>query len=335
MALEASPSADPVLPWHRALWHRLQESAQQHRLPHALLLYGIPGVGKRRLAEQWAQSLLCTAKGRDGIPCAVCRSCRWIAAGNHPDLLIATPDPKAKSDEIKVDTIRDLIERDSLTAHTGAFKIVIIDPADNMNPAAANSLLKTLEEPTPDTLLILTATQPARLPATVRSRCQGVAVRPPAEQSAMAWLANEGVAEPNRLLVLRLAAGAPLAALRLARSGILEQREEAFQCFLDARRAHGGDPVMAAQTWTKLDPGLLFVWIAGWLSDLARLQTSHPSPCLTNPDKLSELGRLSRALEAGAVHRLLAHAMRLRRMSHSTLNWQMAIEAFVVAWAEA
>ena len=328
------PSVSGLLPWHQAPWRLLQEMTRLRRLPHALLISGIRGLGKRRLAEQLAQALFCEARGPEGLACGSCDGCHLFRTGNHPDYLVLQPDPSAKSDEIKIDSVRELIEGSALTAHTAAHKITIIEPAENMNAAAANSLLKTLEEPVPGTLLILVTAQPMRLPATIRSRCQPLPMRAPAETAALSWLQQQGIAAPQALLVLRLAGGAPLAALQLADPSLLDQRRDAFAGFVAVRRGTT-DPVRTADAWTKLEPGLLLRWLAGWLQDIARLLSGHSVPPLANPDKLDELRQLAQTLEPAQVQSLLKEALQLRRLSATTVNRQMALEGFLIAWAAA
>lgn len=298
------------------------------------MIVGIRGMGKRHLAEQLAQSLLCMAPGPEGLACGTCHGCHLFRTGSHPDYVLLQPDPTAKSDEIKVDAVRELIDADALTAHTAAQKVAIIDPAENLNTAASNSLLKTLEEPAPGTLLILVTAQPMRLPATICSRCQRVPLRIPLEPAALDWLRKQGVGGAEALLVLRLAGGAPLAALQLADPSLLEQRRDAFADFAGIREGTT-DPVQTAEAWTKLEPDLLLPWLVGWLQDMMRLFSGHPKPRLANPDKLDDLRRLTRDLEPAQVQHLLQKALHLCRITRTNANRQLALESFLSTWSAA
>jgi DNA polymerase-3 subunit delta' len=331
---EVAAGVEAVLPWQEPLWRRLQETLRQDRLPHALLISGRWGLGKRRLAEGFGRSLLCAAPGSDGVACGDCRACQLGAAGTHPDLSLLVPDPDAKSEDIKVDAVRAMIEAGALTAHAGGYRILIIDPADQMNLSAANSLLKTLEEPAAGNLLILVTAQPQRLPATIRSRCQQLLLCPPAEAAGVAWLERQGLTPDNALLLLRLAGGAPLGALGLADPALLGQRADAFGGFLGVGLG-AAEPVRVAEAWSKLDGGLLLQWLLGWLQDLALLQEGQAAPRLTNPDRRGDLGRLSQRLAARSIHRLYARVVALQRAKGTTINWQMALEAFLVDWSRA
>lgn len=334
MTADSAALSDAVLPWHQPLWRRLRDTVRQGRLPHAVLISGIRGLGKRQLAEGFGQSLLCAAPGTEGVACDECRACRLCRVGNHPDLRLLAPDPEAKSEEIRVDSIRALIDAGVLTAHDGGYRTLIIDPADQMNPSAANSLLKTLEEPVAGMFLVLLTTQPQRLPATIRSRCQHLLMPPPQEASGLAWLQGQGLGGPDALVALRLAGGAPLAALAFADPARLSQRGEAFEGFLGVRLG-SADPVRVAETWGKLEVGLLLPWLMGWLQDLARLQVGQSEPRLANPDRRPELTRLSLGLSPILIHRLLGRLFVLQRARGTTINWQLALEAFLVEWSRA
>lgn len=329
---DPTPLPESILPWHRPLWLRLQGALRQGRLPHALLISGMGGLGKRRLAEGFGQSLLCTAPGPAGVACGACRACRLCRVGNHPDLQRVAPDPTAKSEEIKVDTIRALIEVCGLTAHDGGYRILIIDPADRMSPSAANSLLKTLEEPVGGMVLALITTHPQRLPATIRSRCQQLLLQPPPEAMGLTWLQGQGLGDPEARIVLHLAGGAPLAALAFTDPALLSKRMEAFEGLMGVRLG-SADPMRVAEAWGKLEVGLLLHWLMGWMQDLARLHTGHSEPWLSNPDRHSDLLRLSAGLRPLDIQRLLARLFSLQQARGTTINWQLALEAFLVDWS--
>src|SRR3569832_2564259 len=161
-----------LLPWHEETWARLLAARRAGRLPHALLLTGPQGMGKQRFAENWMAGLLCEAPDAEGCACGVCRRCQLLAAGNHPDYRQLTPPEEGKV--IGVDQVRELIQYIALTPQYGANKIATIHTADKLNINAANTLLKTLEEPPPLSLFVLVTAQPSRLPVTVISRCQRI-----------------------------------------------------------------------------------------------------------------------------------------------------------------
>lgn len=210
---------DPVvLPWQEARWERLRTLRGAGRLPHALLISGPGGTGEGLFADRLMQALLCTAD-HTTAPCGTCHACREYAAGNHPDAIRVDPEEAGKA--IGIDRIRELTGRLNLTSG-GRSKVARIEPAESMTLAAANSLLKTLEEPPGDSVLLLVSARPARLPATVRSRCQRITFGHPSQASALAWLRNRaGIEHPEYWL--DRAGGAPLRARDLAQAGLDEK----------------------------------------------------------------------------------------------------------------
>jgi len=191
----------------------LNSAWQQRRWPHALLIHGAEGLGKRRLARWIAQSVLCDGTRESLDSCGTCTSCVLFRAGTHPDFREIAPEEEKQ--QISVEQIRDACSSLAMTSYRLGYKAVIVQPAHLMTPAAANSLLKTLEEPSPRTLLVLLSSRPSALLATIRSRCQQIALRAPAERDALEWLAREA-SSPVSVDMLKFANGAPLRALDLA-----------------------------------------------------------------------------------------------------------------------
>lgn len=206
-------------PWLEPVRQHVALALREGRLNHALLIAGEAGLGKRQLVEALVARLLCLAP-QDADACGRCRACVWFAAGSHPDLIRIGPEPD--SAVIKVDQVRALIARMQLTGQAGPIRVAVVDPADAMNAAAQNALLKTLEEPADGVHLLLVADAPQRLLATVRSRTQGYAVVAPGAAQARAWLASGaggGSGGPALERGLALAAGHPGAALAYAEPG--------------------------------------------------------------------------------------------------------------------
>jgi DNA polymerase-3 subunit delta' len=222
-----------VYPWQKSAWELL--GRQGERLHHALLLHGPSGIGKLALAEHFAQTLLCETPGAAAKPCGACDGCRWFQAGSHPDFRRLEPEALARriaqdddaegnapaptkaakpSQEIKVDQVRELDGFLNLRSHRGRARIVLVHPAEAMNPNASNALLKALEEPQAGAHFILVSHRPARLLPTIRSRCVAIPLGLPERGLALSWLKCQGVPEAEGWL--QFAGGAPLQALAYA-----------------------------------------------------------------------------------------------------------------------
>jgi len=234
-------------------WRRLTRLLE--RLPHALLLHGPAGVGKLALAERFAQLLLCEGRGGATEPCGKCDGCRWFASGNHPDVRLVEPEalaryaelpedeeegerPRRKSKpslEIKIEQVRALADFVYVGSHRGGRRVAILHPADDLNLPAANALLKSLEEPPPAAVFLLVSHRPARLPATVRSRCVPVPIPVPPAAGAARWLGAQGVRDPERWL--SYCGGAPRLALELASGERGEIVEEILAALSSGDRA--------------------------------------------------------------------------------------------------
>ncbi|OOG63310.1 DNA polymerase III subunit delta' [Rhodanobacter sp. B04] len=241
------------MPWHAEHWLRLQARRQRDALPHALLLCGPAGLGKRAFAQRFVQGLLCE-RPIEGEACGGCRSCLLLAAGSHPDLVALSfglrKDGVQRS-EIVVEQIRELSARLAMRSQFGGWQVAMIDPADAMNTAAANALLKTLEEPSEQTMLVLLADAPWRMPQTIRSRCQRIEFQLPAAADALAWLQAEGVRDAAAALTA--ASGNPGQAALWAQQGALERRLEVRKD-LAALAAGRGQATEVIRRWLDSEP---------------------------------------------------------------------------------
>lgn len=251
----ASMAVEGPLPeWCAEPWRLLAARAAQGALPHALLLAGPAGLGKRAVAEAFVRACLCEAP-RDGRACGTCRACRLLAAGTHPDRMRVTLEENPRTHvlrrEILVDQIRALSARLALASQLGGWQVALIDPADAMNAAAQNALLKTLEEPGPSSLIVLIADQPWRLVATIRSRCQRVDFALPAADVARRWLDAQGV--ENAPALLAAAGGNPGLARALAADGGMARRQAVARDLL-ALAAGRAEARVLSRSWVEDEP---------------------------------------------------------------------------------
>lgn len=215
-------------PWLAEPWRVLTGALAAQRLHHGLLIAAPAGYGKRALADAFVTAALCTQRTADGGACGVCRSCQLVAAGSHPDLARVSfelrDDGKPRS-ELTVEQIRTLSQRLAMSSQFGGLQIAVIDPADRLNASAANALLKTLEEPAKATIIVLVADDPARLPATIRSRCQRIDIRAPPREEALAWLRAQRIDAKRAEAALDASLGNPGLALAWVTDAMLEVRQ--------------------------------------------------------------------------------------------------------------
>lgn len=321
-----------ILPWHQEQWRRMTDRRQGGRLPHALLLTGPQGLGKLAFARSLSQLLLCESPTAGATACGHCRQCDLFLAGTHPDVRLVTL--AEDSTQVTIDQIRELIGFMALTSQQGGYKTVIIDPADQMNTAASNALLKCLEEPPSDSLLMLIASRPARLPATIRSRCQTLAFHLPPEEQGRAWLADQVGVTDDTGLALKLAQGAPLAALGLVRGEANEGRQALFSdlyAVVEGRR----DPVGTAAGWLKLDLKQSLYWMYTWLVDMIRLKAVSTPPMFINTDFEEDLARMAQKMDIKALYQQLDQLLEAWHQVEKSVNKQLLLEDLLLAWAPA
>lgn len=337
----AETGVAPALPWP-ALPPWLGEVAAEalsgrESWPHALLISGPRGIGKHALALHFAQALLCEAPRGDGAPCGQCPGCRYAVAGQHPDLLrleLTTFDEAtgewSSVETISVDRVRALIDFALLSAHRQRGKVAVIAPAERMHPAAANALLKTLEEPPPRTFLILVSDQPGRLPATILSRCRRAPVAKPKEAQARDWLTAQGVADPAAALAQ--AGGAPLLALAHADAATQEERRAWQAALSDPARL----PVLAlaqriesaGKEMRRLRLALALDWLIAWTADLARVHAGGAAR--RNPECAAKLAALAPRVAPIGLFRYHRTLLRQRALLAHPLTPRLVAEALLL-----
>ncbi len=298
-------------PWQARLFAQTRAALDAQRLGHALLFCGPARLGKRAVAEALAAHVL--GAGEDP------RVAQLLAAGTHPDhhlvSFVPTRDGTKLRSEIVIEQIRDLSQRLALTPQYGRAQVAIVDPADAVNNAACNALLKTLEEPQPGRHLWLVASNPARLPATIRSRCQRIEFRLPPQDEALVWLAGRGHAQADAAEVLEAAKGHPGLAADWLETGGMQLRREVEQAL--AGLASGELAAVAvAQRWAGDEHAALRLRHAADLA-LARARG------LTDP---AGIGKLAAWFDA---------ANRTRDLLRTTVRADLAIVELLLGWRTA
>jgi DNA polymerase-3 subunit delta' len=330
-----SPSQlQTILPWHQELWQRLTGQHQQQRLPHALLLCGEPGLGKAQFSKALGQYLLCrqpTLRDQQLLSCGHCKSCLLNAQGSHPDLVEIAPEGPGKT--IKVDQIRELVSTITLSAQQGGYRIVVLGPAEAMNINAANALLKVLEEPGDQTLFVLYSHLPGRIVATIRSRCQTLALRLPDRDQAGAWLKRQEDVEGDVAELLNLAGGAPLAALALARDGSSELRKNLYQA-LKLVVTGEATSSQAAEKLTKARALDLLDWWLTLVQDMIRFKAIQDTACINSVTAQKMVVALSQRLSSQNMFEFADRIQQYRQqlMSRNNPNERLLLEDLLIDW---
>ena len=351
-----------MLAWdqiHSGAWAQLLRARQEDRLPHALLLTGPAGIGKLAFAELLAASLLCESPRDDGLACGVCTACTWHASGNHPDFRRIRPEAyeedvvvddgdkpavkadRKKSEQIRIDQIRGLEAFVQVGSHRHR-RVVLIEPAEAMNEATANSLLKSLEEPPAGVHFILVSHAAERLLPTVRSRTRAVPLRVPQTSEALSQLAAAGIPAVVGALWLNRCAGALRFAMVLARAASKDASAsdeamaevtliEALLAELPAGERM--DALALAKTCEAVIKGdqsglrlaQLIDWLQRWVLDLQLVRLgSTPS---VFPEGAPALERLAAKVNDAQLARIPDRLIEARRLSAHPLNLRLFLES--------
>ena len=325
-----------IYPWQKKAWDELGRYRAQ--LPHAILLRGREGLGAEALGQTFAQSLLCEAPRDGGFPCGRCPACIWFAQGNHPDFRLLQPDCVApvaaavgeeapakkekKSEQIRIDQVRALQDFLGIGTHRAGLRVILVHPAEAMNPNTQNALLKSLEEPPPGTVFVLVTANAERLLPTVRSRCIALDLAAAGRAEALAWLEEQGVADPTGLLAA--AGGAPLAALELAALAV--QREAFITGLGDAKAG----PLAVADRAQGVPPVHIVAWLQRWCYDLLASRLGLPVRYHPKYERLiAETSSRCRAAELAAYLRTLAEA---RSLAQHPLNPRLFFEDLLIRY---
>lgn len=302
--------------WHAEIAEQWQARIEQNRLPHAVLLTGPRGAGKRAAAAWMAQLHL-------GLPTASLPS-HPAPLLEHADLRwLAVPEDKQT---IGIGQIRDLVGELAMTSYQGGGKVAVIEPAEAMTNNAANALLKTLEEPSGNALLILIADRKGRLPATIFSRCQRIDIPVPSEADALQWLDRQHPGS-NWVEALRIAGNAPLAAI-----AALEQLDTHTAMSREFAAIASGrtSPIEVAARWKGLDTAFVLDWLARSVQNSIYKATGAGNQGQRAEIEESVLNRMDRR----NLFCYLDIINRLRGQPGGSFNVQLVLESLLIDLAE-
>ena len=317
-----------LLPWQAGVWARLTERENQ---PHAYLLHGPQGIGKRVLAEQFMAYLLCRTPHNQQA-CGQCRSCQLLAAGSHPDHWVMQAEAEDKA--IRVDQVRELVSFVAQTAQLGGRKVVLIEPAEAMNLNAANALLKSLEEPAGDTVLLLLSHAPSRLLATLRSRCVQQTCPVPTRREGLTWLTAQmpeiDAAQLNAVWVL--SGGLPLRAKILLEQGALAHHDQVIEGLKQILKQQVTASQLAEQ-WKSIPLILVLEWLFYWSQAVLKRQLGAPVEVAPEMEKVVEY--LAERAQPQTVAQLQNDVIKRRDqlLAKANLNPQLLLEALLIQWA--
>jgi DNA polymerase-3 subunit delta' len=321
-----------IFPWQTEQWQQLTQSKLQNRLPHALLLTGAAGIGKKQFAITFAHTVLCEKPDASGTTCQTCHACHLVQAQTHSDFLII--EPEQGSQIIKIDQVRDIIHLVNETPLHGGYRVIIIHPANAMNTNAANALLKTLEEPAANTLFILISDHSTRLPATISSRCQKIIFHKPATETALTWLKSEcSDSSVDVNLLLKLTEGSPLKAKEILTNDLLKLREELHQG-LQKLSQKNADPLQFAAQWQEADLNLLFNLLLSWIKDFLRFKLTEGTSDLINADCKTIFAELDPKISQQNLLRFAEETQQTYKntLRSINLNRQLLLEELFIHW---
>ena len=334
MTQQPSTLSLDLYPWQQDQWQQVNHMMQQQRLPHALIIGGVPGLGKLTFATHLAAALLCQQQ-LDGHACGQCKSCQLLAANSHPDYKLLQPEAPSKS--ILVDQVRNIQHAMATTAQQGGARVVVINGAADLNLNAANALLKQLEEPGNDSYFLLLHEWPKTILPTVRSRCQLLDIALPASAQAVSWLQQQLPADDSSnemaTKLLQLAHGAPLRALHLHTFKAHELRHQMLVQLTAILR--GKDSVVnVAYSWHKQPLEQMFSWWIEWLNDLIKLKMTTSTDYLANPDIIKLLQAVAQRSHINAIYALLEQLTQQLNFINQrrNLNTQLVCEELLHQW---
>ena len=341
--------SDFLYPWQANDWQRWQQ--MRERMPHALLIHGPNGIGKVDFAEHAARSLLCESPTDDGHACGTCASCGWFEQYSHPDYRRVRPEAldaededdapseseetstkksassKTPSRDIRIEQIRSLASFMNVSTHRAGRRVILLYPAEALNAPSANALLKTLEEPPPDTVFLLVSDRIDRLLPTIRSRCRQFAMAMPDAAATHDWLKTQGLDDAQRWLAEQ--GGAPLAALEASQGEFAEAQHDWLS---QLAKPDLSTALSVADRLQKIALSQLLAWQQRWLYDLLAIKLA--ARVRYYPEHRSSLAALAARVTVDRLQKAVRDAASRRAVSEHPLSAKLFIEDMLLEYAE-
>ncbi|WP_454666804.1 DNA polymerase III subunit delta' [Acinetobacter calcoaceticus] len=313
-----------VYPWQKTTWDTL--TTRFPNIGHGLLFYGKQGCGKHAFAKHFLAWVLCLNKQPHGA-CGECSSCQWLKSDTHPNYVHITTDEENKKQnaKIKIEKIRDLLP---FVQQTGeGWRVILIEPAEALNLASSNALLKTLEEPGERVVLILLADHYLKLPATIRSRLQHFALDRVSYEQATSYL-NEHLSELAEVqpdLLLGLSNDMPLQAIEIAKSDWFAKRQIFLNDWLKIV-AQKNMPLFFSGKWQKelsfSDFIVLFEYLLG---DLICVKLNQPQK---NTDL--DFDQLSPYYDLESLFNIYSELQQAKKLVEQNVQSQLIIDQLFI-----
>lgn len=328
-------SSIKIYPWQQPVWQHLQQHGQ--KLPHALLLHGRAGIGKYDFARSFSQMLLCAEHDALGHACGHCSSCNWFNDNSHPDFRLLSPEQESDADDtatvtkktkkktqISVTQIRDLSGFLSMSSHrSDGLRVVLIHPAETLNLASANALLKVLEEPAAGVVFILVVQHTQRLLPTIISRCQKISMPIPDETQALAWLEAQGVGNAKQQLAYQ--EGSPLKVF--AEQSQFSQMVEVWRMLALGHKLepHVAAPILIA---SSVETGIIA--LQKWMYDMVAVHLG--GPIRYHLELATSLQRLAATVNLSRLFELQKKSNELRKLASHPLNHEIQMESLLLEY---
>lgn len=328
-------------PWHEGSWDYFIKAREKNHLPHALLLSGENGIGKLDFANRLVKSLLCITTHENAAAgsvenikeydaCNHCQACKTYESKANPDYL--SIDLLEDKQQIGVDQVRQLSAFLSLSRSFNCYRVVLLNQVERMNLNAANSLLKSLEEPTNNTVIILLTSQFNRLLPTIKSRCQILKLTTPTKSVAQKWMQQHSPELKNPAELLDMAYGKPLAALKIDAEEI--QSREKFSKDLIGLIKNQESITTIAKAWEKYNSELLLNWQITWVQDFLKQSIQGKTLESTEEKHTLTLLELSKLKSLTQLWQIYHELIKQKRYIHTSVNPLMFVENMLILWSK-